>query len=349
MPLTREDIDRMSPEEKQEFVKQAQAKLGTSKPTMMQNVGSGLKRGGLQVLKDLPYVMNDKLPPEEDDTTGKINAMIATEKAKRELLPKTPQEQLASMELEEIQRKKQGMGGDVPIPSIGATPPRPDMATPATPTMPVTPITPVEETPPMFIEKPKGKNKYGIMEYETVDNPEYKRWSSVQEDKEKSAKQDKVQSRRVKDYADDALKTIGEVKKGIGNFGAIGPIPTLNPWDYDRKAWEANVNKLLAGKIIDVMTSMKEASKTGATGFGQLSEKELKVLQEASTALNRGLSPEYALRLLADMEEKLNKVLSGASSDVSNKDIPQFATEQEAEASGYKGEAVIGGRPARID
>jgi hypothetical protein len=119
-------------------------------------------------------------------------------------------------------------------------------------------------------------------------------------------KKQEERSQYVKAAADDALSTISEVEKDMSNFGLLGGLPSIP--GTARVNWEANVNKLLSGKVIDVMTKMKEASKTGATGFGQLSEKELKVLQEASTALKRGLSPEDAQRYLDAMKVMLQKV-----------------------------------------
>ena len=114
-------------------------------------------------------------------------------------------------------------------------------------------------------------------------------------------------SQMVKDSAMDTLNTISEVEKGIDYFGLTGGLPSIP--GTARATWEANVNKLLSGKIINLMTQMKEASKTGATGFGQLSEKELKVLQEASTALKRGLSPKDAQKYLNEMKVAAQKVL----------------------------------------
>jgi hypothetical protein len=113
----------------------------------------------------------------------------------------------------------------------------------------------------------------------------------------------------VRNSALDTLNTIGEIEKGMGYFGLTGDLPSI-PGTH-RVNWEANINKLLSGKIINLMTSMKEASKTGATGFGQLSEKELSVLQSASTALKRNLSSKDAQRYLDDMKVSLQKVLQG--------------------------------------
>jgi hypothetical protein len=121
----------------------------------------------------------------------------------------------------------------------------------------------------------------------------------------------------------DALNTIAEVKAGKKYFGAVGPVPTVNPWGYERKKWEANVNKLLSGKMIELMTQMKEASKTGATGFGQLSEREGQILRDASTALNRGLSPDDAEKYLTEMEGILQKVINKNSTPGMTGDILQ--------------------------
>lgn len=120
----------------------------------------------------------------------------------------------------------------------------------------------------------------------------------------------KNKSEFIVGQAQDSLNTIAEVKKGKKYFGAVGSVPTLNPWGYDRKKWEANVQKLLSGKMIDLMVQMKEASKTGATGFGQLSEREGQILRDASTALNRGLAPEDAEKYLTEMETILHKIVN---------------------------------------
>lgn len=124
---------------------------------------------------------------------------------------------------------------------------------------------------------------------------------------EENKRQQELESQSVLNSTNDTLDTIKEVKNGIKNFGALGSFPSL-PFDYPRKKWESNVQKLLSGKVIDIISEMKRVSKTGATGFGQLSEKEGQILREASTALNRGLSPQDALVILDKMENELNKI-----------------------------------------
>ncbi len=112
----------------------------------------------------------------------------------------------------------------------------------------------------------------------------------------------------IRSTAQDTLETIGDIEKGIGNFGLTGKIPSIP--GTDRYVWQSNINKLLSGKMIDLMTKMKEASKTGATGFGQLSEKEGQILRDASTALNRGMPSTEAQKILNKMKIPLQKILS---------------------------------------
>ena len=110
----------------------------------------------------------------------------------------------------------------------------------------------------------------------------------------------------VKESAADALDTITEIEKGIQHFGTFGQLPSIP--GTERSIWESNVNKLLSGKVLQVMDAMKRASKAGGTGFGQLSNKELVVLQQASTALKKQLPPAEAQKILNDMKVKLSKI-----------------------------------------
>ena len=103
-------------------------------------------------------------------------------------------------------------------------------------------------------------------------------------------------------------------KEGSQNFGPLGNLPTIAApsslvGEYgSRKEWETNINKLLSQKVLDIISEMKRVSKTGATGFGQLSEKEGAILQQASTALQKDLLPEQALYYLNEMEKIHKKV-----------------------------------------
>jgi hypothetical protein len=121
----------------------------------------------------------------------------------------------------------------------------------------------------------------------------------------------KQMSEDVKASASSSLKTIAEVEKGMGYFGAGSLIPAIPSLQSEKVNWEANVNQLLAQKVLDTMNKMKSASKTGATGFGALNAKELKKLEDASTALKKTMSPKDAQRYINDMKASLQKIASG--------------------------------------
>ncbi len=135
-------------------------------------------------------------------------------------------------------------------------------------------------------------------------------------DLQKTRISNEKQGELIRGTAQDTLATISKIKEQINQFGFTGPIPKIpGTKEY---IWQANVNKLLSGKIVELITEMKLASKTGATGFGQLSDREGQILREASTALKKGLPPEEALSLLNTMEERLRKVVEGGSNGQTN-------------------------------
>lgn len=129
----------------------------------------------------------------------------------------------------------------------------------------------------------------------------------VEEEERKTAASKK--SELVLNSANDTLKTIAEIEKDAGNFGLLGGFPSIP--GTPRVNWEANIDKLLSGKVLDTIMALKDASKTGATGFGQLNLKELETLQKASTALKRTSSQKDAQRYLNDMKVSMNKIIEG--------------------------------------
>lgn len=111
MPITKETIDQMTDEQRQQFIQEAEAEL-KNRQIQTSPVGrfaGGLKRMGIGALKALPHALRDEAMPEEKDTAADIETYIAKEKAKRELLPKTSSERLADIELEEIKRRRRGV------------------------------------------------------------------------------------------------------------------------------------------------------------------------------------------------------------------------------------------------
>ena len=184
---------------------------------------------------------------------------------------------------------------------------------------------------------PGVENTSGLLQTEpNVPLMKYQDEKAVAEEKKK------IKTENVLNNAQDTLNTIKNVEDGIEFFGVRSLVPAIP--GTEKANWDANLNKLLSQKVLDIMTSLKEASATGSTGFGQLSEKELKVLQDSSTALKRTLNPKDAKKYLDDMKKPLMKIL-GADS---NKDVVNFNSEQEAiNAKLTPGTHItINGRPA---
>ena len=150
---------------------------------------------------------------------------------------------------------------------------------------------------------------------------------------EKDAEKEKARNDVFRADMEENLRSVRIIRKGIKYFGPMGDLPSiLTPsgllttadsalggqlaknTDVDenygeRKQWESEFQRLISQRIIDLMGEMKRVSQTGATGFGQLSNKELGVLREASTALTRGMMPKEAAYYLDEMERIYSKVL----------------------------------------
>lgn len=78
---------------------------------------------------------------------------------------------------------------------------------------------------------------------------------------------------------------------------------------------KAALDRLVGQQVIDLMTEMKSQSKTGATGFGQLSEKELALLQASATKLaNRNMSDRAFATELKRLRDKIQLVYQGQPS-----------------------------------
>ena len=167
----------------------------------------------------------------------------------------------------------------------------------------------------------------------------------------------------IRDTAQSNLQSIQEAKKGARFFGPLGNLPTLaSPsslpivggltmgepklkGEYgDRKMWETNMNKIIAQNFVDLLGKMKSVSKNGSTGMGALSDTEGAFLRDASTALKKDLTPEQGMYYLNGMEKISQRILNGGQ----DSNIPTFSSEAEAEASGYKGDAIIAGKEANI-
>lgn len=71
----------------------------------------------------------------------------------------------------------------------------------------------------------------------------------------------------------------------------------------------AKLEQLIGEGVIDKMIEMKNASSTGATGFGQLSNKEMDLLKNSMSALNTpGISADLAKEELSEISRRLSNM-----------------------------------------
>jgi hypothetical protein len=98
-------------------------------------------------------------------------------------------------------------------------------------------------------------------------------------------------------------------------FGELTPVGARS-YIPGKEATDANaaLQQVLGQQIVDLISDMKAQSRTGATGFGQLSTRELAVLESAATQLTQRLSEPAALRELTALKSSLEKILQDASS-----------------------------------
>jgi hypothetical protein len=124
----------------------------------------------------------------------------------------------------------------------------------------------------------------------------------------------------------EAARAVG--KSSVGNW-----IPTTMGYSGSFK-----IQRLASEQLLGLIGEMKAQSRTGATGFGQMNLKELAVLEKAASMLNTGLDEETFRQQLADIREKLRRVLMEPSGNNSEERIQvrNIATGQTGTVSASK-------------
>jgi hypothetical protein len=85
--------------------------------------------------------------------------------------------------------------------------------------------------------------------------------------------------------------------------------------ETDAKAFANSRQALVSGLAMENLQHLKSISPTGASGFGALSESELRVLQDSIVRLDVETDPATVNKMLGIIEEKLNKVKQAAVRD----------------------------------
>ena len=142
---------------------QPETKTILPKNNFLKNLGKGLFRGVMGGAEGALLGLQGR--PISEHSAFKTNDY--EELLKKEMLKNQidPSKKIAQLELDEVERKKQEQSGiDLSQSNSNES-------------------NGVEEVPEMFIKKSKGKNKYGVEEFETVDNPLFKQALDIEKEK----------------------------------------------------------------------------------------------------------------------------------------------------------------------
>jgi hypothetical protein len=108
---------------------------------------------------------------------------------------------------------------------------------------------------------------------------------------------------------DPAGKEVFGLKPGVSQlYGARIPGLSMIPGTASANA-SASMNRLRGRLVVDLLGELKSQSKTGATGFGALSDKELGILQSSASKLeNSNMSDQDVIAELSRIREHLLRV-----------------------------------------
>lgn len=114
---------------------------------------------------------------------------------------------------------------------------------------------------------------------------------------------------------DDKGNVTGLKPGTAGLYGAgIGRLARFVPGS-DTATAKAALDQVTGQLTLQLIQDMKAQSRTGATGFGQLSARELEVLQSGATTLKGEISEARALRELKKLRERFSKILQPGQAD----------------------------------
>lgn len=167
-----------------------------------------------------------------------------------------------------------------------------------------------------------------------------------------AANQRAVEAMRL--FGDDMLNVIDSLIDEQGNLkpeaaGVIGGIGGARPdWAYVSEASQgalANIDRLQSMLNIDTLRDMKNQSRTGATGFGALSERELNVVESSASKLRRRrqADADYAAELKR-LRDTIKAGRGGGARPEADKPVADDAAAA-AQALIDKARAARGGRP----
>jgi hypothetical protein len=151
--------------------------------------------------------------------------------------------------------------------------------------------------------------------------------------------------------------TVSSLKNGLVNIDKARNLSkswTTNPWissttenlPTDAMALKDTVTALNSQKTIDLINRMKQQSKTGATGFGSITEKELDLLQSDIVKLNYR-SPTFKADLKR-VEDKWKEIINKIETDKAKKAAKETTPSGSGTTDLERASANVGGLQREI-
>lgn len=175
---------------------------------------------------------------------------------------------------------------------------------------------------------------------------------STADDKKQEAADAKEKTRAsMQQYGDDMLSVLDalvatdpktkrySLKPGAqGIYGSMqGRVPGALVFDEAKQNALADVDRLMAMLDINTLREMKSQSRTGATGFGALSEKELAIIEGSAAKLrNRKIGDADALKEMNRIRDVINRSrATGKTPDATSTTVDPANAKSLREKYGY--------------
>lgn len=104
-----------------------------------------------------------------------------------------------------------------------------------------------------------------------------------------------------------------DIQWGVGwsNLGGFAPYIPTSP----QKTASKKIRQVIAKQVLGLVSEMKSQTKTGATGFGNMSNKDLGLLEDAASALDPNMSESDFAKEVVKMRDLISKSLQSREED----------------------------------
>lgn len=128
----------------------------------------------------------------------------------------------------------------------------------------------------------------------------------------------------IKDLMDDNDNLTSQGARAVGKSSIGNWIPTTEGYAGGKK-----INKLKSEQVLNLIAELKQQSKTGATGMGNMSNKDLSVIQNAASLLDTGLDEIEFQKQLKIVKDELIDIGNRLNTESEMKPVSSHSTETE--------------------